>query len=301
MAGNPASSQDAWTIGRLLTWTAQHFTARQVDEPRLAAELLLAKAMGCARIHLYARFNDAPSEQSRSAFREMVRRAAEHEPIAYLVGHKEFYSLDFCVTPDVLIPRPETELLVERALVRCNELSGDRIDLLDVGTGSGCIAITLAKRCSKVQAAATDISASALDVARRNAERHGVTDRIRFCEADLLDLPAEAVPDGGFDLVISNPPYIAETERDSPPKNVRDYEPAAALFAGPDGLEAYRRIAAGITDLMRPGGMLVVEVAFDRAAAVQEVFASAAGALGSPRRYKDLGGIDRALEFRLSP
>jgi len=313
----------AWTIGRLLDWTRDHFQARHVDGPRLSAELLLANVLGCRRIDLYARYTDEPTPDQRASFREMVQAAAEHKPIAYLIGVKEFYSLNFRVTSDVLIPRPETELLVERALAWCEErlriadcglridtrVSAspipnpqsailNRIELLDIGTGSGCIAVTLAKRQPAVHAVATDVSESALTVARENAGRHGVADRVRCVQADMLDLPSEVVPDGGFDIIVSNPPYVAENEYDSLPKNVRDYEPAAAILSGGDGLEAIRRIAEGIRRMMRPGGTLIIEVGHTQADAVEDIFTKTAQ-MKLHGRYKDLNGIDRAIQFTL--
>ncbi len=292
-----ASSDNAWTIGRLLAWTTEHLKSRDVDEPRLSAELLLAEAMGYQRIDLYARFEEKPTAEQRDAFRGSIRAAAEHKPIAQLIGHKEFYSLDFKVTPDVLIPRPETELLVERALTWCDEHPRDRHDLLDLGTGSGCIVVAIAKRQPSIHAVATDISEAAIVVARQNADAHNVSDRLRFVQADMFDLPAGAAPDGGFDVIVSNPPYVADHERETLPRNVRDHEPAVALFCGADGLGAYRRIAAGVANHLRPSGTLILEVGHTQAAAVEQIFTEHAG-LELVGRFKDLSGIDRVVQLR---
>jgi release factor glutamine methyltransferase len=291
-------SEETWTVGRLLAWTKQHLQDRQVDEPLLSAELLLAKAMGCRRIDLYARYTEEPTPNELAAFRNMVRGAAEHQPIAYLIGQKEFYSLAFKVTPEVMIPRPETELLVERALARCAECQRERYDLLDIGTGSGCIAVTIAKRQPAAHAIATDISQAALDVAAQNAARHGVADRVQCVLADTLGLPAEVVPDGGFDVIVSNPPYIGEHQRGTLPENVRRYEPHQALFGGGDGLEAFRRMAGQVRDFLRPRGALILEVGFAQADAVEEIM-TAGAQLRAAGRFKDLQGIERALEFIL--
>lgn len=299
MSANSPSSQEEWTIGRLLNWTKSHFESRSLDEPRLAAELLLAQALGCKRIELYTRFDEMPPADQRAAYRELVVAAADHKPIAYLIGHREFYSLDFLVTPDVLIPRPETELLVELALDWCKQAPRERHELLDIGTGSGCIAITIAKRQPAVRAVATDVSPTALQVAARNAERHAVSSRVRFVQADMLDLPPDAVPAGGFDLILSNPPYIPQADRDSLPANIRDYEPSVALFGGLDGLDFYRRIGAGVHRLLRPGGVLSVELGCGQASAVEGIFASASPALRLLGRHRDLSGIHRALQFTL--
>lgn len=299
MATTPTNTNDEWTVGRLLDWTKQHFNAKRVDDARLCAEILLAEALSCRRIDLYARYGEQPTADQRTKFRGYVKEAAEHRPIAYLVGHKEFYSLDFEVTPDVLIPRPETELLVERALAWCKTHPADRYDLLDVGTGSGCIAITIAKRLPTANVVAGDISAAALAVAQRNAEKHGVADRVRFVEADMLDLPDGVAPPRGFDLVISNPPYVAEHERESLPANVRDYEPHVALFSGENGTDSYERIAAGVRGVLRPGGSLILEVGHTQADAVEQLMTNEPATLALDGRFKDLGGIDRTLAFTL--
>jgi release factor glutamine methyltransferase len=297
MPDSAAATPNEWTIGKLLAWTRSHFESRGVDDPRLSAEILLAHALDCRRIDLYARFEQAPAESQRAAFRELVRKAAEHQPIAYLVGHKEFYSLDFVVTPDVLIPRPETELLVEQALTWCKDHPQDRHELLDIGTGSGCIAIAICKRQASVHALATDLSEAALAVASENVRRHELKDRVRTLRADLFDLPTDAVPPGGFDLIVSNPPYVAEADRERLPENVRKYEPAGALFAGTDGLAVFRRVATGLAKYLKPAGLLLLEVGMGQADAVEAIFTAAK--LRPVGRYKDGQGIERAIAFTL--
>lgn len=298
MAGQPAQSNGEWTIGRLLDWTRQHFQTKGIEDARLCAELLLAKAMACPKIALYTRFNESPTEEQRAAFREMVKSAGEHKPIAYLIGRKEFYSLDFKVTPDVLIPRPETEIIVEKALAWCKANEQASYSMLDVGTGSGCIAVTICKRVATMSAVASDLSAGALAVAKENAATHGVESRIQFVEADLFDLPEGVAPEGGFDLVVSNPPYVAEQDAASLPKNVRDYEPRAALFAGADGLSIYRRLAEGVGSKLKAGGTLLLEIGRGQGDAVADLFVNNAG-LNLTGRYKDLAGIERTLQFTM--
>ncbi len=297
-----AQSNGEWTVGKLLAWTRQHLESRGIDDARLCAELLLAKSLDCERIILYTRFNDSPTDGQRATFREMVKAAADHTPIAYLIGRKEFYSLAFVVTPDVLIPRPETELLVECVEAWCAARRREAYDVLDVGTGSGCIAIAIAKRIAAVHAIGTDISPAALAVARQNAEHHGVADRVRFFEADMLDLPPEArpggEPDGRFDIIVSNPPYVAEADRADLPANVRDYEPGVALFCGDDGLDAYRRLADEVGGCLKPGGLLLVEVGDDQAGDVETILTTEAD-VALEGRHPDLAGIERALAFTM--
>jgi len=292
-----SSTNGPWTTQRLLDWTRAHLAAKGVAEPRLAAEVLLAKALGCRRIELYARFDRLPAAEQLDVFRELVKRAAQHTPISYLVGTKEFYSLQFAVTPAVLIPRPETELLVQQAIetVRTAKLAAPHI--LDLCTGSGCIAIALLKYLPDARAVATDISAEALSVAARNAEAHGIADRMRLIEADCLDLPADCVPAGGFDIIACNPPYIGRDELAELDANVRDHEPRMALTDDADGLSFYRVLAGGVSTLMRADGRLFIEIADERAHAVRAVFA-AAGGLAEDGAWRDaVAGHERVLRF----
>ena len=291
-----SATTEAWTVDRLLKWTRGHFESKGLDDARLRAELLLAHALGCRKIDLYTRFDQVPQSEPLSRFREMVKAAARAEPIAYLIGRKEFYSLDFDVTPEVLIPRPETELVVEEALAWIKNRSAEVVNVLDIGTGSGCIAVTLAKRSPGAVVVAADVSPGALAVAQKNAEKHGVASRVRCVEADLLSLPADAIPPGGFDLVVSNPPYVARVNPDALADDVRRFEPALALFGGDDGLEFYRRIAAGIRPVLTPGGGLIVEIGRGQSAAVIETLTRDTGLTHRTTR-RDSAGIERTLVF----
>jgi release factor glutamine methyltransferase len=291
-----ATDNGAWSIGRLIDWTRSHFESKGVDDARLCAELLLAHAMECQKIQLYARFHEAPTDSQVASFRELVRAAAQHEPIAYLIGQREFYSLAFKVTPDVLIPRPETELLVEHALAFLAREKNDVLNVLDVGTGSGCIAVTIAKREKRARVVAVDISEAALAVARQNAERHGVADRIEFIQADLFDMPANHRATNGFDLIVSNPPYVGNNESDSLPANVRDYEPSIALFAGDDGFDIYQRMAVQVRDHLRADGELLIEIGENQREKVCELFASAG--MEFVAAHCDLAGTQRTLQFK---
>lgn len=254
-----------WTVARLLGWTRGYFQQHGVESPRLCAEILLAHAMGCERIELYTRHETTPGESVLQAYRAAVKEVAGGKPIAYLTGTKEFFSLAFRVTPDVLIPRPETEVLVERVIHLGRHDEAKIQSILDVGTGSGCIAVALAKNLPDVSIFASDVSEAALDVARGNAETHGVLDRIDFRAGDLF----EPWQDTRFDVIVSNPPYIGESEAPSLPANVRDYEPHAALFAGDDGLDIVRRLVAEAHQHLNAGGHVLIEMAYNQSGAVR--------------------------------
>jgi release factor glutamine methyltransferase len=252
------SEAEAWTVGRLLQWTADYLKRHQSESPRLDAEVLLAHALGCQRIQLYTTFDETPPEPARTAFRALVRRRAEGEPVAYLVGKREFYSLSFRVTPDVLIPRPETEMLVLTLLdLVKQQYAGREVRICDVGTGSGIIAVCAAKYLPQARVTAVDISPAALEVARANAADHGVAGRIEFCPSDLLSaVPAEAQ----FDFVVSNPPYVAESEMETLARDVRTFEPRTALVAGPQGTEVIARLIPAALARLPADGYLLLEI-----------------------------------------
>jgi release factor glutamine methyltransferase len=246
-----------WTLQRLLEWTTTHFNEAGSDSSRLDAEVLLAEALQCQRIELYTRFAEVPPAEPLQKFRDWVKRRAAGEPVAYLVGHKEFYSLKFKVTSATLIPRPETEHLIVAALEVCKGYEKP-IRIIDVGTGSGCIAVTMATQLDQdCVVAATDISLDALAVARENAEAHEVDSKIRFYEGDLL----EALPEGSkpVHLIVSNPPYIGRCEVDTVEATVKDFEPDAALFAGEQGTEIIERLIPQAEKMLLPGGHLIFE------------------------------------------
>lgn len=289
---------DSWTVGRLLDWTIQWFEEKRVEGGRLAAELLLARAMDCRKIDLYTRYDSEPTAEQRTRFRELVKRAGQHVPVAYLLGTREFFSLEFEVTPAVLVPRPETETLVQRMLELCKQSPDRAWSILDVGTGSGCIAIAIAKYAGNVTVVASDISADALYVAAKNVEGHGLQDSVRLIEADCLSLPAEIVPKGGFDAIVSNPPYISEKVYAKLPPNVRDHEPMIALkIDGSDGLVMYRRFAKEAPAVLAPGGRLLAEIGHDQHDAVLTIF-GADGDWSYVGSHRDPGDPhDRVVEF----
>jgi release factor glutamine methyltransferase len=301
MEEQATNSVEVWTIGRLLEWTAEYLSKHGVDEARLSAEVLLAHAAGCRRIDLYARFDQTLNEDHLSRFRDWVRRAAAHEPIGYLVEEKEFFSLPFRVTPDVLIPRPETEVLVECAIDHCIKAGLDKPRLLDLGTGSGCIAIALLVQLSGSTAVATDISAAALDVARANAERHKVSDRLTLIEADGLALPNDILPEDGFDLLLSNPPYVAADAVEKLDACIRQYEPLAAISDGGDGLSFYRQIAVEGPRLLADKGVVIVEAGDGQAATVIHAMEEPGGLAHEQTRKDRTVGQQRVLMFVVRP
>ena len=295
MSAEPGAQSDAWTILRLLTWTAEFLDSKGVEEPRLATEVLLACALSCRRIDLYARFDQTPTDEQRSTFRDLVRRAAEFEPIAYLVGEKEFFSRSFAVGPAVLIPRPETETLIEAVIEHSKHSTDAPLSFLEIGTGSGCIAITLLAQMPEATGVATDVSGEALEIAAANAGRHDVADRLTLLQADRLDIPADAVPDGGFDLLVSNPPYVAAADMSNLARTITDYEPRQALTDEEDGLSFYRSIASDGPDLLAPGGHVIVEIGDDTAEQATKVL-TATDRLMRQQIWKDrVTGRDRAI------
>jgi release factor glutamine methyltransferase len=309
------------TIAEAVTKGAELLRASGVYEERRTAGALLCHTLGIDRAHLLTRSNEQIDEPRYQAYLSFVERRAAGEPLQYITGHQEFYGLDFIVTRDVLIPRPETEFLVERVIKLARdiqprapephgepELAGEpetrceRAPLIvDVGTGSGCIAVTLAACIPAARVIATDISAAALKVASENAERHNVQDRIEFIQGDLLEpLAGQAKGSQGFeaavDFLASNPPYVEEATRETIQREVRDWEPTLALYGGADGLNCYRRLLAEGTRYLKSGGYLVCEIGYGQLNAIREMI--------DVNRWKlvdiihDLQGIPRTLAIR---
>ncbi len=270
---DPTTKPDVWTVGRLLEWTRDFLQRKGVEQPQLCAQLLLAHALGCERLELYMRFDAQPEPDQLDAFRELVRQAAAGRPIAYLIGRKEFYSMPFRVTPDVLIPRPETETLVETVigLIKSSDRPVRRV--LELGVGSGCVAAAVASQLAEIAIVATDLSQEALDVARANTEQHGLADRVELRRGDLYDaLDTSGEP---FALIMSNPPYVKRADLEGMSEDVARTEPRAALDGGEDGLDVVRRIVDGCDAWLAPGGWLALEIGYDQADAVNGLFSQA--------------------------
>ena len=247
-----------WTTRRLVEWTSLHFQKLGLDHPRLSAEMLLAHVLEVDRLKLYMDPDQPASDLERAAFRDLVERAAANEPVDYLVGKAPFFSMWLEVNPAVLVPRPSTETLVEHVIQHARRTPGFARPLIaDIGTGSGAIAIALAKHLTDCRLIAIDISEPALDVARENARQQGVANRIDFRMGNLLE------PLTGLHVryLVSNPPYISDAEWEQVPPNVKDYEPSGALRAGPDGLEYLRPLIAQAGRYLESPGQLVVEAA----------------------------------------
>jgi len=255
----PSRAEETWTTRKLLGWTTRYFETKGIEPPRLAAEMLLAHVLGTKRLKLYMDPDRPASELERAAFRELVERAIAHEPVDYLVGHSPFFSLTFKVTPDVLIPRPSTETLVEQVLQHARQLNRHAPAVADMGTGSGAIAISIAKHLPRCRVIATDRSTAALEIARENAKANKVDDRIDFrAGGDDWYAPIDGMR---FDYLCSNPPYISDAEWDDVAPNVKDHEPTDALRAGVDGLADLKVLIPGARLHLTDTGQCLFEIA----------------------------------------
>ena len=291
-----ASKDDAWTIQRLLEWTTTYFQSRDIDSPRATAEILLAHALNLRRIDLYLRYDQPLISGELEPFKELIRRRVLKEPVAYILGRREFWSMDLSVSQDVLIPRPETECLVEQAL---SVLTADHTTpcrrILELGTGSGAIILALLSRMGPAVGIASDISYCALQVARNNARMHGLEDKIHFLCADWTQ-PFKAQY-GSFDMIISNPPYIQTHQIKNLQPEIQRYEPLQALDGGDDGLRCLRKIVREAHRFLQPGGALLMEIGHDQRQAVQNIVTTCKH-YASPVFYTDYSGYDRVVSVR---
>lgn len=311
----PPAESAAWTTRKLLQWMRDAFTKKGLDAPGLSAELLMAHILGCERLKLYLDVDRPASDEERAKLRDLVARAMNHEPVQYLVGTAWFFGLPIQVDPRVLIPRPCTETIVEHVLQHARVAHGGHggsrggepsetapapsspLLIADVCTGSGCIAIALAKRLPGARVVATDISADALDVAKANAEKHGVADRVDFAQGDLLK-PVLAHPvagaKGSLNYLVSNPPYIPDHEWETVEPNVKNHEPHGALRGGTDGMDFVKRVLADGTALLAPGGQILIEIAACTATDVLTL-AKANTLLADARIIHDHEGLARVI------
>lgn len=281
-------TEKRWTVMEMVGWTANYLGEKGFHNPRLNAELLLAGTLGVKRLDLYLQYDRPLKAEELAAFKERLRRRAKREPLQYIDGKAAFRDLWLAVDPRVLIPRPETEVLVQAVLDWAEGRDG--LSALDVGTGSGAIALALATEGPFARVVATDVSAGALEVARANREAAAPDAPIEFREGSLF----APVAGERFDVVVSNPPYVGAEERESLDAEVRDWEPAGALFAGVGGLDVLRPLVAGAPAHLAPGGLLAMEMGAAQADAVCALVRET-GAFTDPRVVRDLAGRDRIV------
>jgi len=286
---DPPETKTVWTIRDVLTWTTDYLKRKGCQTPRLDAELLLAHNLGIERIGLYLDFDRPLSDAERLGFRNLVRRRALREPVALIIGKKEFWSLDIVVTPGVLIPRPETEILVQVVLEECQDLLN--LSVLEIGCGSGAPLIAIACARPDIRLFACDISINSLCCASANASSHGFSDQILFFASDLLEsVRAEHM----FDVIYSNPPYIPSKDVDSLAPEIRNFEPREALDGGLDGLDVIRRLIPSSQIRLKPGGRLIMEIGEDQVQPVRKLLQT--NGFSAVRVHQDLSGKNRVVK-----
>ena len=278
-----------WRVIDLIEWTTAYFERHEVPTPRLDAELLLGHLLQKSRLQLYLSFEMPVFQDALSKFRELIKKRIDHTPVSYLTNHKEFMSLDFYVDPRVLIPRPETEILVETVL----QQQKDPCRFVDIGTGCGAIAISSGHRRPDWELIATDFSTEALEVAQQNAFTHNCADRLTFLHGDLFE-PLQELSNPCFDWIASNPPYVSTDDASTLPPDVRKHEPEIALFAGADGLDIIRRIVTEAPQFLNPQGKLIVEIGHNQSHAVQDLIKSQP-VYKRCEAVKDYSGIERVV------
>lgn len=285
-----------WTILKILNWTASYFSTHNIEQPRATAEVLLAHTLGLTRIDLYLRHDQPLQHDELARYKGLIKRRINSEPVAYITGEKEFWSMAFSVTPDVLIPRPDTECLVEavlKVMPKTGNLNNQRV--LELGTGSGAIAVALASERPESRIVALDRSMAALAIAKKNAYRHGLTDKICFLCSDWFKALGPRVC---LDIIVSNPPYIKHDDIPFLQPEIHLYEPKAALDGGPEGLDAFKEIINRSKEVLVPGGYLFLEIGYDQKAALTEIVNSS-GRYEPAVFYKDYNGYNRVAQLRL--
>jgi release factor glutamine methyltransferase len=296
MQNQATAKNSKWTILKLLEWTTSYFKSRDVESPRASAEILLAHALHLKRIDLYLRYDQPLCNYELEKYKALIKRRARREPVAYILGTKEFWSMALAVTPDVLIPRPETESLVETALgVLADDLHPAPRHILDLGTGCGAIALALAFRKPQHLFFASDLSKAATRIAKHNAKHYGLEGRIHFFVGDWMEPLQEKIQ--LFDLIISNPPYIPSGDIPELQLEIYKYEPHSALDGEQDGLGCLRKIIGAAHRLLKPHGSLVLEIGHDQKTAVQRVI-ERCGKYDRVVFSKDYSGMDRVVRMR---
>ncbi|MBU1168132.1 MAG: peptide chain release factor N(5)-glutamine methyltransferase [Proteobacteria bacterium] len=292
----PSDSPDTlWTISKLITWTRDYFVTHGIDSPRMTAEILLSHCLDISRIDLYLQYDKPMTAQELSRFKSLIKRRTEREPVAYITGSKGFWTLDLDVSPRVLIPRPDTECLVEKALCVIPEKKDDApMTILDLGTGSGAIILALASERPGHCYVAVDISLGAVSLAAMNKKKNRMDANVFFVNGSWFE-PFKKKP--GFDVIVSNPPYIPNADIEELEPEVRQYEPRLALDGDVDGLSCLRLIVDSASNYLKDGGYLFMEMGFDQKEAVRGLFEGHA-CYGQVEFFKDYAGLDRVVKVR---
>lgn len=284
---------EVWTIKKLLDWMVIHFTEKKIDSPRLTAELLLSFVLGMERIELYMHFDQPVKEPQLDKLHSLVKRCIQNKPVQYLTGKCEFYSLSLTVSPDCLIPRPETELLVERAIEFLRSWQGKQY-VCDLCTGCGCLAVAIAKNFADAKIVATDISDKALAIAAQNVAKYKLQERIELLQGDLFEPIISQLDVKEFDLIICNPPYVSKVEYEKLDMKVKNYEPKLALDGGADGLDVYRRIAGIAGSHLKKNGALLLEIGLAQGRQVKKLLEET-NAFSPIKSEKDFNNNDRIV------
>lgn len=289
------AAPEIWRVLDLINWTTNYLESKGFPSPRTDVEWLLTSVLECSRVELYTNFEKPLTSAETGQFKQLLNRRLNHEPVQYIIGETEFMGLPFQVNPSVLIPRPETEILVENAIDWLRARPEASRKILDIGTGSGCIAVSLARFVEGCEVVAIDVSEDALAVARKNADINQVADKITF---QALDILTEDPPEIPYDLIVSNPPYIAEDEFDSLEKNITEFEPREALLSENSGLLFYRHFAEKFSEWLQSGGQIFVEIGgTHQSESVKQFFAQKHW--NDIRFIKDYNGQDRVLTTHL--
>jgi release factor glutamine methyltransferase len=284
-----ANTPEVWTVKKVLDWTIGHLKQHGCESARLDAEILLAHSRNCRRIQLYTEYDAPLTPEERATMRDLVRRRAAHEPVAYLVGFREFFGVEFDVEPGVLIPRPDTETLVMTALEVAKDLPSPR--LLDVCTGTACVPVAIAENCAAAVLTAIELGDQAHQIARRNIDKHGLTDRITLLQGDLFSPLAS---DASFDIITANPPYVTNEEMNTLPPDIRLHEPELALRGGADGLDIVRRLIPEAAARLTDAGTLLLEIGSQQGDDVCRLFATT-NQYEPAQVVRDLGGCTRVV------
>ena len=285
-----AENNQIWTIGRILKWTEEYFGQKGVESPRLDAEVMLSHVLGKQRIYLYVHFDEPLQAEELAAYRTMIKQRIDRVPVAYILGEKEFMGLTFKVTPDTLVPRPDTEILVQAAVDRLKQWTDADVRLADIGTGSGAICLSVLSMLDNIVADTVDISSAARAVAEENAAALGLSERVTFHTGDLL----APIREQQFTAILSNPPYIPEADIQGLAPEVRCKEPMTALCGGKDGLDFYRRLCDEAPAMLTDDGFMAFEVGIHQATEVAQL-AEASPLIVRTEILKDYAGIDRVV------